>query len=132
MGRRAARQGGLGPDSLGSRLADVHPTRTMDERLHEAEQDAARGGTRRCSRISGKMTRLLDHLAMISPGPIPDPAGLERLAAACWHEFQGGDGGMTGEKLLGRMEEVFWEPPVLSFIVERHGRTVMGSSRATL
>ena len=36
------------------------------------------------------------------------------------------------EKLLGRMEDVTWEPPILAFAVERHGRTVAGSSRADL
>src|SRR5262245_47135423 len=78
------------------------------------------------------MQRLLHYLVTISPGPIPDPADLERLLAACWPEFTGDDGGMTGEKLLGRMEEVVWQPPGLSFTVERHGGTVLGSSRATL
>jgi hypothetical protein len=39
---------------------------------------------------------------------------------------------MTGDKLYGRMEEVFWEAPYLRFIIERHGPTVMGSSRAPL
>jgi hypothetical protein len=39
---------------------------------------------------------------------------------------------VTGDKLLGRIEEVVWQPPVLSFTVERHGGTVLGSSRAEL
>jgi hypothetical protein len=30
------------------------------------------------------------------------------------------------------MEDVTWEPPVLRFAVERHGRTVAGSTRADL
>ena len=51
---------------------------------------------------------LLHYLAAIPPGPIPDPGGLERLLAACWHEFRGDDGGMTGQKLLGRMEDRAW------------------------
>jgi hypothetical protein len=76
--------------------------------------------------------QLRDLLATILPGPISDPADLEHLLAACWHEFQGDDGGMTGDKLLGRMEEVIWEPPILSFTIERHGGTVQGSSRASL
>jgi hypothetical protein len=42
------------------------------------------------------------------------------LLAACWQEFNGDDGGMSGDKLLGRMEEVIWEPPTLSLTVERH------------
>lgn len=39
---------------------------------------------------------------------------------------------MEGDKLTGRMEQVVWEPPVLSFAIERQGATVKGSSRATL
>ena len=34
--------------------------------------------------------------------------------------------------MLGRMEDVAWHPPLLTFTVERHGGTVMGSTRATL
>jgi hypothetical protein len=78
------------------------------------------------------LQQLNDYLATIPSGPVPDPGDLERLIAACWHEFKGDYGGMTGQKLLGRMEEVVWQPPVLSFTVERHGGTVQGSSRATL
>jgi hypothetical protein len=78
------------------------------------------------------MTLALHRFLAASPPAIPDPATLERLLAACWHEFKGDDGGMTGQKLLGRMEEVVWQPPILSFTVERHGGTVMGSSRASL
>jgi hypothetical protein len=78
------------------------------------------------------MRELYELLTVTPPGPIPDPGDLERLLAACWHEFQGEGGGMTGHKLLGRMEEVTWAPPILSFTLERHGGTVQGSSRATL
>lgn len=42
----------------------------------------------------------------------------------------GDDGGMTGMKLLGRMENAVWLPPRIVFLIERHGATVMGSSRA--
>jgi hypothetical protein len=78
------------------------------------------------------MDALCDLLAITPPGPIPDTGDLEPLLSACWHEFRGGDGGMTGQKLLGRMEEVVWEPPILTFKIERHGGTVLGSSRASL
>ncbi len=33
---------------------------------------------------------------------------------------------------LGRMEDVRWEPPVLSFRIERHGAMGVGSTRAEL
>jgi hypothetical protein len=39
---------------------------------------------------------------------------------------------MTANKLLGRIEEISWEPPTLSFIIERHGGMTYGSSRAEL
>jgi hypothetical protein len=39
---------------------------------------------------------------------------------------------MTAEKLLCRMENVKWDPPFLSFEIERHGGTVLGSSRAEI
>jgi hypothetical protein len=76
--------------------------------------------------------RLRAHLATIQPGELADTTDLERLLAASWDEFSGDDGGMEGYKLLGRMEDVTWEPPVVRFSVERHGRTVAGSSRADL
>ncbi len=37
---------------------------------------------------------------------------------------------MHAGKLRGRMEQVAWNPPRLSFVIERHGATVNGSSRA--
>jgi len=39
---------------------------------------------------------------------------------------------MEPKKLLGRMKDVLWRPPILGFVIERHGGTVMGSSRAEL
>jgi len=71
--------------------------------------------------------------ASLQPGEVLDPSGLDRLLAELWTEFKGSnDGGMEGYKLLGRMERVHSQPPVLSFVVERHGGTVMGSTRAEL
>jgi len=57
---------------------------------------------------------------------------LERHLAAEWGNFHGSDyGGMEPYK-FSRMENVGWNPPVLSFDIERHRPTVHGSSRATL
>jgi hypothetical protein len=39
---------------------------------------------------------------------------------------------MKAEKLYGRMESVLWEPPLLTFVIERHGSTIRGSTRAEL
>jgi len=76
--------------------------------------------------------KLQQFLATIPPGSITDTTELARLLADAWNQFTGDGGGMEGRKLLGRMEDVAWNPPLLTFIIERHGGTVMGSTRATL
>jgi hypothetical protein len=79
------------------------------------------------------MQELLDYLRSLQEGRISDTDTLETLLAACWHEFDGSDEeGMAGYKLHGRMERVEWHSPILSFTIERHGGTAMGSTRATL
>src|SRR5262249_33354651 len=76
--------------------------------------------------------RLRAHLATVQPGELADTADLEPLLAASWDEFTGDDGGMEGYKLLGRIEDVTWQPPKLTFTIERHGGTVLRSTRAAL
>lgn len=78
------------------------------------------------------MERLDPYLKQIPEGEIADTAELESLLAECWDEFSGGNGGMEAKKLHGRMEGVFWKPPILEFVIERHGGTAIGSSRAEL
>jgi hypothetical protein len=49
-----------------------------------------------------------------------------------WHEFKGsGQTSMEAWKLK-RAEDFQWDPPVLSFTMERHGATMLGSTRAEL
>ena len=76
------------------------------------------------------MERLMTYLEQTPEGEITDTVELEKLLAECWDEFTGDRGGMEPQKLLGRMEDVLWRPPLLEFVIERHGGTVMGSSRA--
>lgn len=79
------------------------------------------------------MQQLLEYLSTMSPGEIADVGQLDSLLAACWDQFDGGNAeGMEAYKLLGRMESISWNPPVLSFTIERHGGTVLGSTRADL
>ena len=76
---------------------------------------------------------LTDYLRAIEPSRLQDAAELEKHLAGCWHSFEGHDAeGMKSEKLLGRMENVEWSPPVLRFVIERHGRPCLGSTRADL
>jgi hypothetical protein len=76
------------------------------------------------------MLPIAEYLADIPAGPVSDVSKIERLLAACWGELDGDHGGMTGRKLLNRMEDVDWTPPKLRFAIERHGGTVHGSTRA--
>jgi hypothetical protein len=79
------------------------------------------------------MDKLQLFLSNISPGPISDKSALESLLMHYWDGIDGSShGGMKAYKLAGRIEEPTWKPPVLSFIIERHGGTVQGSSRAEL
>ena len=68
-------------------------------------------------------------LEQLASGEVPESTDLERLLAECWDDLRGDEGGMAGYKLLGRMEKVEWCPPVLQFCIERHGGTVLGSTR---
>ena len=74
-------------------------------------------------------------LRSFAPGPIAagHRAAVERQLAESWATFEGSDaGGMEAYKLNDRTEQLMWTPPVLSFRIERHGGTVLGSSRAEI
>ncbi len=62
--------------------------------------------------------------------PTPPTSEIETHLARLWDTLAGDDGGMVGRKLHGRMEAVVWNPPKLTFNIERHGATVLGSGRA--
>jgi hypothetical protein len=65
-------------------------------------------------------------------GPVANTVQLVTLLDRCWQLFAGsGETGMRADK-LPRMEQPIWNPPVLTFMLERHGQTVMGSTRATI
>jgi hypothetical protein len=78
------------------------------------------------------MDALRNYLKTIPPGPIADVTKLRELLAHCWHEFSGHDETSMEDHKVFRMEQAEWQPPKLGFVVERHGGTVMGSSRAEL
>jgi len=65
--------------------------------------------------------------------PLDHIEALQKRLAAIWGTLDGSrQGAMDGRKLAGRAEDITWHPPFLRFTIERHGGTVMGSSRATL
>jgi hypothetical protein len=76
---------------------------------------------------------LKEFLANLTPGPVSDAGTLEALLAEAWPSLSGARrGGMEGYKIPGRAESLCWNPPCLTFTIERHGGTVMGSTRAEL
>jgi hypothetical protein len=65
-------------------------------------------------------------------GPLVDTKGLIARLTPVWEDLEGaGDEAMEPRK-LSRMKKPEWLPPVLTFVVERHGGTVNGSTRADL
>ena len=80
------------------------------------------------------MKLLRDLLSTMPPGHMSDGDCLQVLAelSQCWESIPGSDVKSTTADKLRRAEEVYWTPPILSFSLERHGGTVLGSSRASL
>lgn len=75
---------------------------------------------------------LKKRLSELRPGEVIEAGRIAALLATCWHEFSGADSERMRAGKLGRMEDLFWQPPVLSFTIERHGGMGMGSTRAEL
>ena len=72
-------------------------------------------------------------LGQLGAGPIKQTGQLEPLLAGAWDSFElSNAGGMKAYKLHGRMEKLHWDPPILSFTIERHGATVMRSKKGEL
>jgi hypothetical protein len=79
------------------------------------------------------MKELTDYLTNLDPGPVEQTSHLERLLARVWDDLVGGnEAGMVGRKLIGRIERVEWQPPRLTFVIERHVLTVLVPSKAEL
>lgn len=80
-----------------------------------------------------RLQTLHQRLGEMDPGPVAASSGIDSLLSDCWNLFEGSDfQSTTAYKLDGRMEDIYWTPPVLSFRIERHGGTVLGSTRAEM
>jgi hypothetical protein len=67
-----------------------------------------------------------------SGGDLVDAQTLATLLAPIWNRLDGSDASaMTADK-LDRLEAPSWSPPLLVFRIERHGGTVLGSSRGEI
>lgn len=73
-------------------------------------------------------------LSSLPDGPVVDARAVESALFEAWRSLAcvGRSGAMTAAKILGRLENLSWSRPILSFQIERHGGTVNGSTRAEL
>jgi hypothetical protein len=82
---------------------------------------------------TSELDKLRQYLAALPTGTVGEVTPIEKLLAEAWDEFKGGDeGGMSAYKVLGRTEIMKWNPPVLTFDLERHGAAARGSTRAEI
>lgn len=77
-----------------------------------------------------ELDALRTFLRPLPTGPVMDEAGLTAALAAAWPSL--GDSSETAMAAfkVRRLEAPSWKPPLLAFDLERHGATVLGSSRA--
>lgn len=79
---------------------------------------------------STAVEKLHRHCTTLPPGPVAYEPALRRLLADAWDDLVSDDGGMEPYKLLRPLEAVSWTPPILSFVIERHGGLAVGGTRA--
>jgi hypothetical protein len=78
------------------------------------------------------LSKLREYLCELPAGMIDDKSRLIALLSECWDDFEGASAEATSVEKLRRAESVDWNPPLLTFVIERHGGTVQGSTRAQL
>lgn len=78
------------------------------------------------------ITSLHSFLKELPTGEIQDSDAVCSLLQDCWDLLEGSHDEKTFSTKIQRAEGMSWNPPILSFALERHGGTVNGSSRADL
>ena len=63
-------------------------------------------------------------------GSLGDREGLIARLGPVWPDLAGSDDEAMEPHKLGRLDIPVWCPPVLTFLIERHGGLVLGSTRA--
>jgi hypothetical protein len=82
--------------------------------------------------IGEPLSKLREYLYELPAGMIDDKSRLIALLSECWDDFEGASDEATSVEKLRRAESVEWNPPLLTFVIERHGGTAQGSTRAQL
>lgn len=101
--------------------------------------NSASRGVGAWSRRIEETTAMLDPMRVLrsfldaqGAGPLVDTEGLITCLMPVWADLDGARDDAMEPRKLGRLENPEWLPPVLTFVVERHGGTVLGSTRADL
>ena len=81
---------------------------------------------------NSRLHSLKTFLSEQAAGPVSDRFTLVSLLSNCWGELEGSGETRLEAYKLHRIEDPTWTPPFLEFLIERHGQTVLGSSRATV
>ena len=82
--------------------------------------------------LADPLFKLREYLNGLPAGMIDDKQRFIALLSDCWDDIPGADVEATSAEKLRRAESVEWNPPRVTFVIERHGRTVAGSTRAAL
>lgn len=75
---------------------------------------------------------LATYLASLPSGRVEQTDDLAARLADAWSELDGAVEAAMYARKLTRIEEARWQPPILTFSIERHGATVLGSTRAEI
>ena len=79
------------------------------------------------------LEQLRVYLRDTPPGPVEDVVGLYDVLVPAWEDIAGSSDTSMAYTKLDRIEEPQWNPPLLTFRMERHGGMVGGgSSRAEI
>jgi hypothetical protein len=76
---------------------------------------------------------LVRFLNGLNDGPLDGEVALllSKLLAVSWESFDGNsESSMAAHKIEGRAHGFKWKSPILTFEIDRHGGTVLGSTRA--
>ena len=82
--------------------------------------------------VSDPVVKLRAVLANLPPGPVAPEAlpSVTKAMIRAWYLLDGHDETGLRAHRLRDMEDPEWEPPCLRFRMERHGKVVLGSTRA--
>jgi hypothetical protein len=78
------------------------------------------------------LSELRGYLVALPSGPVEDLDTLKTVLAHAWDSLDGSQEQAMESRKLERVEKPRWNPPLLSFDIERHGGTAMGSTRGTI